>query len=138
MVRQYQYKLWPNILDGAWLHKDIWLHKYSDVTWNGKEYVAIWTRAHIQNRVMLTNFDLYATRIRFPNWQKLDSPTGPIPDRAWKMDNPPAPGIPVADTPNTEASPALCGGPEGKVLAAYELHKPDGAIEVVTRMLSAP
>ncbi len=138
LVEMYKYKLFPNVLDGAWLHKGIWLHKYADVAWNGKDYVAIWTRAHIQNRVMLTNFDLYTTRIRFPGWQKLDSPTGPIPERAWEMEVQPVPGIAVADTPDTEAMPALCGGPEGKVLVAYELHKPDGAIEVTAKLLTAP
>ncbi len=135
---RWTYKLFANVLDCAKFHKGIWMHKYSDVTWNGKEYVAVWTRAHIQNRVMLTNFDLYATRIRFPGWQKLDSPTGPIPDKAWELDPQPIPGIPVADTPMTEAMPALCGGPPGKVLVAYELHQPDGAIEITTKMLTAP
>ena len=80
------------------------------------------------------------TRIRFPGWQKLDSPTGPIPDEAWEIEEPkqPVPGIPVADTPLTEAMPSMCGGPKGKVLVAYELHEPDGAIKVIAKMLDAP
>ncbi len=137
LVQPYKYKLFPNVLDGAYLREGIWMHKYADVASDGKEYVAIWTQAHIQNRVMLTNFDLFATRIRFPGWQKLDSPTGPIPENAAEMDKSPAPGIAVADTPRTEAMPALAGGPAGKLLVAYELHKPEGAIQLVARVLDA-
>ena len=139
-VRPYQWKLFPNVLDGSWLHKKdkLWPHKYSAVAWDGKEYVAVWTRGHIQNQVMLTNLDLHATRIRFPGWRKLDGPTGPTPDNALQMKDPPAPGIALADTPDSEAMPAIAAGARGVLLAAYEVHKPDGAIVLTAKVIAAP
>jgi hypothetical protein len=87
---------------------------------------------------MLANFDLYTTRIRFPDWQKLDSPTGPIPDKTWEMKDPPVPGIPLAQTADPEAMPAVAAGSKGVLLAVYERHKPDGAIVLTAKALREP
>jgi hypothetical protein len=137
-VQAYKYNLFPCVLDTANAHKGLWPHWYTAVAWDGKEYVALWTRCHQKNTVNLLNSEILATRIRFPDWQKLDSPTGPIPADAPEMKTPPVVGLPVAETPDYETMPALAAGEKGALLAVYEVNRSDGAFVVTAKVLTAP
>ncbi|MCX7591582.1 MAG: hypothetical protein N2255_08145 [Kiritimatiellae bacterium] len=146
-IGTYEWTLKPCLLDGAWLKGDGgWPHRHSAIAWDGKQYVAVWTRIRIQNQVMPTNPNIYVTRVRMPGYRKLDSPTGAIPDewgqlvpekKGERSPRPPAPGIALAATDDPEAMPAIASGPPGRLLVAYEVHKPDGTIVVTVKALTA-
>ncbi len=44
----------------------------------------------------------------------------------------------LADTADAEAMPALAAGEKGALLATYEVHKPDEAILLTVKALTAP
>jgi hypothetical protein len=122
-VQPYKYQRWPNVLDVS--GKDIpgqWPHRYSAVAWDGKQYVAAWIRAHVANRVMLTNYDIIGTRIRFGGNGDWEKPEGS--------------GLPLAASAASEGAPVLVAGPPGRLLLVYETFPADGRILVACRTLS--
>jgi hypothetical protein len=110
----------------GWL--DMGLEKTAGATWpwgesaiahDGRHHVVVWQRYHLggEKRTEFENGDLIAARV--DGFRSLD----------------PA-GIPVADGPTDETSPALAGGGDGRLLLLYERHETDGRATVVGRLLT--
>jgi hypothetical protein len=126
LIKQYDYRRWPNVLDVS--GKDmpgLWPHRYAAVAWDGRQYVAVWVRAHVRNKVMLCNFDLIGARIRF------------APEREWDKPDGDGKGVPLASSPVSEGAPILAAGPSGRLLLAYETFPPDGRLLIACRALTA-
>jgi len=101
-----------------------WPHRYAAVAWDGRQYVAVWVRARVRNKVMLYNFDLIGTRIRFAAGREWDKPDGG------------GKGVPLAASALSEGAPTLAAGPPGRLLLAYETFPPDGRILIACRALT--
>jgi len=83
---------------------DTWLSGTPAAAFNGRSLVCVWPRAHLIDNRRLTNRDLVLSRVG-PDWGQVDWP--PV-------------VVPAAAGPTEEANPALCAGPEGQVLLAWE------------------
>jgi len=84
--------------------------------WDGRHVVAVWTRHHVEKKVMLTNSDLFATRVA--GWTPVDKEA-----------------IPVAKDATEEQNPAVASAGNGHLLCIYEKHAPDGSVFVTGRVL---
>jgi len=115
----YPQKKLPNWLDFGRDRKEgsPWPYGQCDVAWDGRQFVAVWQRQHIQKTVSFGNCDLIASRV--DGWKPLD------PD-----------GVSVAASELEEKSPALASDGNGKLLCGYERHDGDGNISIVARLLS--
>jgi len=94
----------------------MWPWGESALAWDGRNFVAVWQRHHIEQQVMFTNCDLIASRV--DGWRPLDRP-----------------GAPVAATDEEEKRPALASDGAGKLLCVYERHGADGKVRIGARTL---
>lgn len=112
-----KYKRYDDWLDvGEKKERRTWPYGPAAVAWDGRQYVSVWQRHHIEKDVMFTNCDLIAARVN--GWRSRD----------------PA-GVPVAASPVEEKWPALSSDGKGGLLCAYERHDPREGVHIVTRVL---
>ena len=93
-----------------------WPSGASAVAWDGKRFVALWQRHHLEKQVMFTNCDLIAGRA--DGFKPLD------PD-----------GVPVAASDLEEKNPALASGGAGKLLCVYERYEKGGTVRICARTI---
>jgi len=86
------------------------------VAWDGKQFVAVWQRHHIEKTVMFTNCDLIASRV--DGFRPLDDA-----------------GVAVAASAEEEKNPALASDGAGALLCVYERHGKDGKVRISARTL---
>jgi hypothetical protein len=110
----------PNWLDLGNEKKDgsPWPYGGNAVAWDGKQYVAVWQRFHIEKAVMFTNCDLIASRVE--GWKPLDDA-----------------GVPVANADVDEKNPALASDGKGGLLCAYEKYEKDGSTHICVRPITS-
>jgi len=94
-----------------------WPMGESAVAWDGKQFVVVWQRHHIEKQVMFTNCDLIASRV--DGFKPLD------PD-----------GVAVATSAEEEKKPALASDGAGKLLCVYERYGKDGRVQICARALA--
>ncbi|MFO8013824.1 MAG: hypothetical protein R6X20_11035 [Phycisphaerae bacterium] len=112
-----KYKRYDDWLDvGEKKERRTWPYGPAAVAWDGRQYVAVWQRHHIERKVMFANCDLVAARVS--GWHSRD----------------PA-GVPVAASPAEEKWPALASDGKGGLLCAYERYGAEGGVRVVVRVL---
>ncbi len=113
-----KYKLYDHWLDGSIRGQGTWPYGESACTWDGKQFVAVWQRHHLEKTVMFKNCDLLASRLE--RWRPLDRPA-----------------VVVADSQAEEQQPALASDGAGGLLCVYEKHAADGKVLVTARALKA-
>ena len=108
----------PNWLDIGRSKKDgaTWPKDESAAAWDGKQFVAVWQRFHLEKVVMFANCDIIASRL--DGLKPLD------PD-----------GVPVAADAERAMRPALASNGAGNLLCVYEKYGADGKVRVAARVL---
>jgi hypothetical protein len=113
-----KYKLYDDWLDVCVRKQNkTWPHGPCAVAWDGRRYVAVWQRHHVEQSVMFTNCDLLASRV--DGWRPLDRPA-----------------VPLAAGDAEEKRPALASDGAGGLLCAYEKHAPDGSVRIAAKTLN--
>lgn len=108
----------PNWLDIGLSKKDgaTWPMDESAVAWDGKQFIAVWQRYHLEKVVMFADCDIIASRV--DGFKPLD------PD-----------GVKVAAAAEREMKPTLASTGAGNLLCAYERYGADGKVRVAARVL---
>lgn len=106
----------PHWLDVGGRGAATWPWGRTACAWDGRQVVAVWTRHHVEKKVMFENADLYAARVA--GWAPVDKEA-----------------VPVATEAVEERFPAVASNGKGLLLCAYEQHAPDGRVFVVGRIL---
>ncbi len=106
----------PNWLDLGGRQAKTWPHGESAVAWDGRQFVAVWQRHHIEAGVEFVNSDLFASRL--DGWKPLD-----------------VAGVAVAASTVEEKNPALASDGAGGLLCVYEKHIADSVVRVVGRSM---
>jgi hypothetical protein len=105
-----------NWLDVGGRRGNTWPYGESAVAWDGKKFVAVWQRHHLEANVEFVNSDLFASRL--DGWKPLDTE-----------------GVIVAASEAEEKNPALASDGAGGLLCVYEKHEKDGKVLVVGRLI---
>ncbi|MFW6158957.1 MAG: Ig-like domain-containing protein [Planctomycetota bacterium] len=110
---------WPMGMPGGLKHShgDVWPSGPPAAAFNGRSLVVVWPRGHLADNRRVTNRDLYLARL-LPGWAMVDVPPAA-----------------VATAETEENNPAMCGGPQGQTLLAYEKLTEDG-VAVCYRILT--
>jgi len=95
---------------------DPWPSGAAACAWDGKNFVAVWQRFHIEKGVMFKNCDLVLSRM--DGFKPLDRD-----------------GVAVSAAPVDERNPALASGGAGALLCVYEKHTADGKVRIGARTL---
>lgn len=114
---QPEYKLYDDWLDFGDKKAGTWPSGASAVAWDGKQYVAVWQRFHIEKSVMYKNCDLLASRV--DGWKPLDRP-----------------GVPIAVSEDEEKNPAVASDRKGNLLCVFEKYGLDGVVNICLRTMN--
>jgi hypothetical protein len=96
----------------------LWPSGASAVCWDGKQFLAVWQRYHVEQAVMFKQSDLAVSRV--DGWKPLDRP-----------------GVVLADSEASEQAPAIASDGAGTSLCLYEKVGKDGNVEICVRPLVA-
>jgi hypothetical protein len=96
----------------------LWPSGASAVCWDGKQFLAVWQRYHVEQAVMFKQSDLAVSRV--DGWKPLDRP-----------------GVVLADSEASEQVPAIASDGAGKSLCLYEKVGKDGSVAICARPVTS-